>query len=33
LTVTHTLMRLIINKKLENKLGLFGVSLEKTEEK
>ncbi len=33
LTVTHTLMRLIINKKLENKLGLFGVSIEKTEEK
>ncbi|MDQ5970337.1 MAG: Protein translocase subunit SecD, partial [Patescibacteria group bacterium] len=33
LTVTHTLMRLVVNKKLENKLGLFGVSLEKTEEK
>lgn len=33
LTVTHTFMRLIVNKKLENKLGLFGVSLEKTEEK
>lgn len=33
ITVTHTFMRLIINKKLENKLGLFGVSLEKPEVK
>ena len=30
LTVTHTFMRLIVNKKLENKLGWFGVKLEKT---
>ncbi len=33
ITVTHTFMRLIVNKKLENKLSLFGVSLAKTEEK
>lgn len=33
ITVTHTFMRLVINKKLENKLGLFGVSLEKPEVK
>lgn len=32
LTVTHTIMRLVVNKKLENKLGWFGVKLEKTEE-
>jgi protein-export membrane protein SecD len=32
LTVTHTFMRLIINKKLENKLALFGVKLDKIQE-